>query len=262
MATDPNQQNTTKPSPVSPAVTVQTGGGTLAAGQELKPRKYRDIAPSLKESFPETEQQFFMPGRMYKGQYLVDANGIIARPQYSASEAYAELARRGDAADRGAFLNRLYALGIYGKSRPTVTGFAQRDQNAMAQAMLYANANGVTVDVALTKMAADPNVQANIKAIGVGGAARVRTTPKQDLRSVFKQASQNILGRDLSDDEVDKFVRAYNASEVTEARGGAAAPSVATAAQEAVMSAAPEEAGAMQMLGYANAVDQLMRGLA
>jgi len=260
MAVDPNQQNQQPMSRVAPALTVQTGGDALAPGQELQARKVRGVAPSLGK-LPASEQQFFAPGQMYTGQYLVDKDGQLARPQYSTDEAYSELARLGDAADRTAFLNRLYTLGVYGKSRPTVTGFASRDQNAMAQAMLYANANGVTLDVALTMMAADPNVQANIKALGIGGAARIRTTPKQDLRAVFKQASQNILGRDLSDDEVDKFVRAYNASEVREAQGGAITPSAGVAAEEAVMGTAPEEAGAMRMLGYANAVDQLLKGL-
>ena len=260
MATDPNQDNTVKPSPVAPVLTVQTGGDALAPGQELAPRKVVGAAPSL-GTIPASEASLISPTRMYTGQYLVDKDGMIARPQYSTSEAYAELAGLGDTSKRRAFLNRLYALGVYGKSRPTVTGFASRDQNAMAQAMLYANANGVTVDVALTMMAADPNIQANIKAVGVSSRARVRTTPTQDLRAVFKQASQNILGRDLSDDEVDKFVRSYNASEVREARGGVAAPTPGTAAQEAVRGAAPVEAGAMGMLRLAEIMDQSLKGI-
>lgn len=259
MAED-NQTDTTKPSPIAPALTGGSGGDVLRPGQKLPARKAISVAPSLGK-LPTSEQQYFMPGQMYTGQYLVDANGVISRPQYSVSEAYAELAAMGDATKRANVLNKLYELGVYGRSRPTTTGFAQRDQRALGEAMLYANANGVTLDVALTKMAADPNVKANIKALGVGRTPTVRTTAKQDLRQVFKQAAGSVLGRQLSDAEVEKFVRSYNAMEVSEAMGGAAVPTAQTAAMQAVEASNPEEAGAMKMLGYADVIDQLMKGL-
>lgn len=263
MAVDPNQTDTQKPSAVAPDLNIGSGGDVLQPGQRLQKRPVRGQAPSL-ETLPTSEQQYFsLVGgvKMYEGQYLVDADGMIARPQYNVNEAYSQLAALGDAANRSAFLNRLYALGVYGKSKPTVTGFAQRDQRAMAEAMLYANANGVTLDVALTKMAADPNVKANMKALGISGAGRVRTTPTQDLRAVFRQATGQVLGRQLSDAEIDKFIRSYNQAEVAEARGGAAAPSVQTAALQAAEAAAPDEAAAMGALQLTQLMENALKEL-
>jgi hypothetical protein len=70
-----------------------------------------------------------------------------------------------------------------------------------------------------------------------------------------------VLGRQLSDAEVEKFVKAYNAMEVGEAMGGAAAPSVQTAALQAAEAAAPDEAAAMGALQLAQLMDQSIKGL-
>jgi hypothetical protein len=84
----------------------------------------------------------------------------------------------------------------------------------MREAMLYANHKGVTLDVALTMMSAELGTSG-----GMGGQ-RIRTTPKQDLQAVFRQVSGNVLGRRLSDAEVEKFVKAYNRQEVSAAYVG------------------------------------------
>lgn len=235
----------------NPPPAIPSGSSNvLQPGVRLRPRKVTTVAPDMPA--PTLEEQ---TPQGYIGQGLVDSKGVLARGQYSEDEALSEIARFGTVAERAAVLNRLAVLGLYGKSRPSSTGVSSRDISAVKQALLYANTEGVTLDVALNLMAADPN----IKAKASGG--RVRTTPKQDLRAVFKQATQSVLGRDLSDAEVERFIRSYNAMEVSEAMGGAVAPSAQTAALESAQVAAPDEAGAMQLLGYANVIDQLMKGL-
>lgn len=235
-----------------PPLIPSTGSSNaLLPGVRLRPRKVVKVGegvtpPTLQEQTPQG----------YIGQNLVNKDGVLVRGQYSEDEAFSEIARFGTPTERSAVLNRLAALGLYGKSKPSSTGMMSRDISAVKNAMLYANAEGVTLDVALNLMAADPNIKAKVAA-----GARVRTTAKQDLRQVFKQAAGSVLGRQLSDAEVEKFVRSYNAMEVSEARGGAAAPTAQTAALEAVEASNPEEAGAMKMLGYADVIDQLMKGL-
>lgn len=234
-----------------PPLIPSTGSSNaLLPGVRLRPRKVTSVAEGVTVAKTEYTPQG------YTGQNLVNKDGVLVRGQYSEDEAFSEIARFGTPAERSAVLNRLAALGLYGNSKPSSTGTMSRDISAVKNAMLYANAEGVTLDVALNLMAADPNIKAK-----VAGGARVRTTAKQDLRQVFKQAAGSVLGRQLSDAEVEKFVRSYNAMEVSEAMGGAAVPTAQTAALEAVEASNPEEAGAMKMLGYADVIDQLMKGL-
>lgn len=247
------QTNTTtdEVSDTPPPLIPSGSSNALLPGVRLRPRKVVKVGegvtpPTLQEQTPQG----------YIGQNLVNKDGVLVRGQYSEDEAFSEIARFGTPTERSAVLNRLAALGLYGKSKPSSTGMMSRDISAVKNAMLYANAEGVTLDVALNLMAADPNIKAKVAA-----GARVRTTAKQDLRQVFKQAAGSVLGRQLSDAEVEKFVRSYNAMEVSEARGGAAAPTAQTAALEAVEASNPEEAGAMKMLGFADVIDQLMKGL-
>lgn len=234
-----------------PALTPSGNSNVLLPSVRLRPRKVVKVgegitAPTLQEQTPQG----------YIGQGLVDKDGVLVRGQYSEDEAFSEIARFGTPAERLAKLNRLAALGLYGKSKPSSTGTQTRDISAVKNAMLYANAEGVTLDRAIDLMAADPNIKAK-----VAGGARVRTTAKQDLRQVFKQAAGSVLGRQLSDAEVEKFVRSYNAMEVSEAMGGAAAPSVQTAALQAVQAKAPDEAAAMGALQLAQLMDQSIKGL-
>lgn len=241
-------------SPEPPPIGMSGGGGDrLVPGVKLRPRTYTTVASDLST----VEEDFVEGGKKYIGQNLVDSNGVISRSQYSEDEAYSELARFQSAAARKNFLTTLQALGLYGNSKVSSNGFANRDLSAVRQAMLYANAEGVTLDRAVAMMQADPSV----RQAAISGR-RVRTTATQDLRTVFKQVSLNTLGRQLSDAEVDKFVKAYNRSEVSEAMGGATVASPQVAAQEAVMSAAPEEAAAVGASRLASIMDQMIKGLA
>ena len=247
-ANQPVDQNTLSSEP--PPVSVGGGRNALLPGQRLLPRRVVGTAPD----FTVTDQaEFTQQG--YIGQGLVDGKGIIARGQYTEDDAYAELAKFAPA-ERFAFLRQLQALGVYGNSAPSSTGFAGRDLSAMAEALRVANATGYTVDVAMQLIAADPTYKRNAP------SRMVRTTPKQDLQAVFKQATGTILGRQLSDAEIDQFVRSYQGREVTEAMGGAAAPSASVAAQQAVEAAAPEEAAAMGALRLAELMDRRIKELA
>jgi hypothetical protein len=124
----------------------------------------------------------------------------------------------------------------------------------MQDALDWANWRGYTIDVAATMMATELGTVAPT-------GNRVRTTAKEDLRSVFKQTASSILGRNLSDSEVEKFVRSYNQKEMSDAMGGPAAPTVATAAEEAVTAAAPDEAAAMGAATLMDLFDQKIKGL-
>lgn len=235
-----------------PDISGGSGSNSLLPGQTLRPRK-AEAMPGT--TLPTSEEQFFTKDRMYTGQRLVNSKGFIERGQYSSDEAYAQLVKLGTPAQRRAVLNRFQQLGIYGKSKPSDSGFAERDKTAMKEAMLYANSIGETLDVAITRMASEVGFAPS------GAARRVRTTPKQDLTAVFRQASSSILGRQLSEAQINKFVKSYNRMETTEATGGAIAPNVQVAAQQFVEAGAPEEAQAMGALTLTNIIDNAIKGL-
>jgi len=191
----------------------------------------------------------------YVGQSLVNANGVISRGQYDPDkEAYSELAKVGNATERIAFLNSLAARGIYGSSKPSTTGFDTQDISAMKVFLRFANTQGVTSDVAYSQMLTTFK--------GGGGGRRIRTTAKEDIRSVFKDATRKMLGRDVSNDEIEKFVRAYEGKEITEAKGGVKAPSLQTAAEGQVEQQFGGEAKAIGMANLMDLMDKKIKGLA
>lgn len=255
-----SQDNTTTDSTLDlstlpPVGNIGGGGYTLLPDVQLPGRTVKGVAqtigqPNQKDILPSTTSgnEF-----IYVGQNLVNNQGILARGQYTEDEAYSELAKL-PLAERRSLQNLLYSVGAYGSSKPSRSGFNSSDFSAMREAMLYANAKGVTLDVATAMMASELGGVA-------GGGQRIRTTPKQDLQAVFRQASGQILGRRLSDAEVEKFVKAYNRMEVSEATGGAVAPSVQTAATQAVEAAAPDEAAAMGALQLTNIIDSAIKEL-
>lgn len=256
-----SQNNTTTDSTLDlsnlpPVGNIGGGGYTLLPDVQLPKRTVKGVSqtigqPNQKDILPSTTggNEF-----IYVGQNLVNSQGILVRGQYTEDEAYSELAKL-PLAERRALQNLLYSVGAYGNSKPSRSGFNSSDFSAMREAMLYANAKGVTLDVATAMMASE------LGGVGAGGGQRIRTTPKQDLQAVFRQASGQILGRRLSDAEVEKFVKAYNRMEVSEATGGAAAPSVQTAAMQAVEAAAPDEAAAMGALQLTNIIDSAIKEL-
>ena len=237
--------NATPPSDIPPGAV--SSGNTLLPTQKLQPRTVVDAT-----GYKTTTGDFDAQGR-YIGQGLVDKDGNIVRGQYG-NEAYAQLAQFKTAADRKNFLNRLYQVGLYQGSKPSPSGFNSKDLSVMQDALDWANWRGYTIDVAATMMATELGTVAN-------AGNRVRTTAKEDLRSVFKQTASSILGRTLSDSEVEKFVKSYNQKEVADAMGGAAAPTAATAAEQAVTAAAPDEAAAMGASTLMDLFDQKIKGL-
>jgi hypothetical protein len=247
----PIGKTTTDLSVTAPPMIGGSSSNALPVGQQLRPRKV-EAMPG--QTIAESEQSFFDPKTgLYTGQRLVNPKGFLERGQYSSDEAYGELAKY-TPAERRSLLNRFQQLGIYGNSKPSNSGFATRDLTAMKEAMLWANANGVTIEAAQTLMASE---------VGFSTVApkRIRTTPKQDLTAVFRQASSSILGRQLSDSEINKFVKSYNNMEVTEGTGGAIAPNVSVAAEQFVKTGAPEEAQAMGALTLTNIIDNAIKGL-
>jgi len=260
----------TQTQPVADAPGLSAGTSGLDPNQKLKPREVKlalqgfepgegDIVSSTPVSTTETTsaraREISGPTSFgYVGQNLVDSRGFITRGQYDPSkEAYAELAKM-DLVERQAFLGSLAARGLYGSGRPSPTGFDSKDFSAMGDFLRYANSQGVTSDVAYSQFLT------TFKA--TGGGRRVRTTAKEDIRAVFKDATRKMLGRDVSNDEIEKFVKAYEGKEITEGTGGVKAPSLQTAAEVQVEQQYGAEAASVGMLSLFDILDKSIKGLA
>jgi hypothetical protein len=190
----------------------------------------------------------------YTGNSLIDKNGAISRPQYDPNtEAYSYLAKM-DTGERLSFLNKLYSRNLYNGSKPSTTGFASKDIGAVQDFMLYANSKRVTGDVALSLLLAEFG--------SVGGAKAIRTTPKQDIRAIFKTVSSTTLGRELPPDVIERFVKSFEGLEITEAKGGAKAPTIANAAEAQIEQQFGAEASAVGMSALLDILDKSIKGLA
>jgi hypothetical protein len=193
----------------------------------------------------------------YVGQQLVNKSGAIERGQYDpASEAFSELSRL-ETADRTDLQNKLASIGLYGKNGRALsgTGFDSTDLSVMREFLNYANSKGLTVDAAL------PTLLSEVKPV-VGIGRVIRTTAKQDIRSVLQKTTQEILGRSLSPNEIEKFVKTYERMEITEAMGGVRAPRLDVAAEQQVQQQFGPEAQAVGALGLFDILDRKIKGQA
>jgi hypothetical protein len=260
--TDPNAP-TTPPPAQAPVIAPKVSGG-LAPDVQLGVRQ----VTATQQQFTTMPEQF-VGGRFqgpptnrnisagYIGQQLVNKSGAIARGQYDPdSEAVSELSRL-STTDRTDLQNKLASIGLYGKNGRASggTGFDSTDLSVMREFLNYANSKGLTVDAAL------PTLLSEVKPV-VGTGRVIRTTAKQDIRSVLQETTQKILGRSLSPNEIEKFVKTYERMEITEAMGGVRAPSLPVAAEEQVQQQFGPEAQAVGALGLFDILDRKIKGQA
>ena len=265
MATEPIDPNApvTPPPAQAPVIAPKVSGG-LAPDVQLGVRQ----VTATQQQFTTMPEQF-VGGRFqgpptqrnisagYIGQQLVNKSGAIARGQYDPdSEAVSELSRL-STTDRTDLQNKLASLGLYGKNGRASggTGFDSTDLSVMREFLNYSNSKGLTIDAAL------PTLLSEVKPV-VGTGRVVRTTAKQDIRSVLQKTTQEILGRSLSPNEIEKFVKTYERMEITEAMGGIRAPSLAVAAEQQVQQQFGPEAQAVGALGLFDILDRKIKGQA
>lgn len=267
--TDPNEAM--PPAPIAPTITTKSGSG-LAPDIKLPPRK-AFATPQQVNTLPQedilggapTDNQDALSRQMprgfnigYQGQQLVDKRGNITRGQYDPDkEAESELSRLGSS-DRLYFQSALSSRGLYGKNGKPLggTGFDSSDISVMKEFLRYANNKGLTVEAALPTFLSEQPAQVG------GGGRTIRTTAKQDIRSIFQDTTQKLLGRTVSPDEIEKFVKAFEGMEIKEGMGGVRAPNIGVAAEQQVQQQFGPEAQAVGALGLFDILDKKIKGQA
>lgn len=117
--------------------------------------------------------------------------------------------------------------GLYSSAKPRIAMGAWDNDSATAfkQVLAYANASGMTWDMALKNMpklddGVERNPDGSVK-VKYGPTAPHTFTPfsatltnPTDLRAVIKAGARSVLGQTLNDDEVSRFVQNYQQSEL------------------------------------------------
>lgn len=194
---------------------------------------------------------------IYDGPGLVDTTGnLLTRDgqpfyynnDYDPGTVYAGLTP----GKRAEVLQTLNDKGFYRSGKP---GDFASDLNAISTALEYANIYGISFDRAINE------IGANIPSQGGGGGAgavRYRVSNPDEVKMVARQVSQDTLGREFTQDELDRFAASFRQQELgyqQSAVGGGVvteSPSAQMAAQTFAQQVAPTEANAYKYLGYVN----------
>jgi hypothetical protein len=86
--------------------------------------------------------------------------------------------------------------------------------------------------VTLANVVADPN------RVTIGGGARYRTTPKEDLTEYLRKASLDRLGRTMTKADIDRAVAAIQSQEASK---GPQAPATSVMAEQQVVQLNPDQ---------------------
>lgn len=271
--TEFEEEATTEIGPM-PTVTAPASTRGIRPGTMLQPRVVSNVSPESGITIQGNEvvdpraSQAYNTNRSlgvavprdafgYRGSGLVDRNGVVTRGQYDVDKEVEDvMAGVGDTEIRLAYSRAFASRGLYGeKGKPSQSGLDGKDISAWKEFIRYANFNGLTVDAALPKFLAE------FKPV-VPQPSRIRTTPRENTRAVFQESVSRILGRAVPASAIEKFVRAYEQSEIREGSGGAAAPSVQVAAEQSIQQQFGDVAQANSTLQLMDVLSNKIKGLA
>lgn len=250
MATKKIQENTppttTPPGDTSGIVSTATAAIAAAAGASTQPVTYAPGQRLIVENGK---------WKVYTGEGLVDATGkVITRdgqPFYydvdnEPGVVWSSLTPR----SRNSLMDKLAAAGFMSENS---IGDYSSEMTAIAQWLQASNYSGLEKNNFLSSRLAGESVVNR----GGGSAPTYRVSNPDELKIIAKKVSQQTLGRELNDEDVDRFVKAYQAQEIAgqkQPSGGVVTQTMGSdvAAQQFAQEIAPTEANAYKYLGYVN----------
>jgi hypothetical protein len=184
----------------------------------------------------------------YTGPGLVGNEKLVTKDYYDLIADTNSIYARLTGAQRVTTMKRLVDAGFLS---PNGVGNVNSELNAMQSLLEYSNIVGRVWNEALELRLSDGPIK------GGGGPARtIRTTSPQDLAKVAQNVAQNTMGRGLTEEELNRFVKSYQDQEIAMQRPGggviADAPSIDVAAERFVQENQPKEESAYRYLGYMN----------
>jgi hypothetical protein len=152
-------------------------------------------------------------------------------------------------------------------------GLSSADISAFQDYLRYANIRGVDYEKALYLYKDDNPINPYLQAGGGGGGGRKaprQVTNPDDLKAVFKKASQDLLGRAIDDNVAEQFVQSFQNQQIQQQTqmdtqsGGvvAQAPDAGVAAEKMIERKFGEEVRVQNAVNFGGIMDQMIKGLA
>jgi len=243
--------------PQTPPADSDSGG--LSAAQQAM------LDAQKNSAVQEAEQILYAPGdrlivkngkwEIYQGPGLVTADGKVADRgdgpfYYDIRNEPGIVWSSKSPQDRYLLMQQLVTAGFLSSS--SIDDYSSQI-NAISQWLQASNFTGLEKDNFLKNQIAGKPINPQV---GAGGPARqyVVSSPAE-LKIIAKRVSQETLGRELNDDDIAKFIKAYQSQELDAQKSSgiiARVPGADVAAQEFAQESAPTEAQGYQFLGYVN----------
>jgi len=188
--------------------------------------------------------------QVYKGPGLVNAKGkIVTESYYNLSDEPGRLWASYNPRERAAKMEQLVSAGFL--STAGLDDYSSQI-NGIAQWLQASNYLGLEKENTLASLiAGGPQISRG----GGGGSPKYVVSNPEELKVIAKKVSQETLGRELNDEDIDRFVKAYQSQELQAQKASGVVTRVAgsdVAAQQFAEQTAPTEAKAYEYLGYIN----------
>ena len=168
-------------------------------GANLTPAQQRHVKQSVRRS----EMFDGTPVEYYTGEFLVNADGVIARPPYNPKKDTYDILYSLRPAQWRAVQQILVATGKYGDVRPYNKNITDRDQEVFSELLMSANVVGTTWDVALARLIARGGTFSG------SGNQKYRSPMADPVKGVTDAVAER-LGRQLTTGDVDTVVAALS----------------------------------------------------
>lgn len=184
----------------------------------------------------------------YTGPGLVTDDGQILRDsetgqiitEYNLDSDPEQYYRSFSPAARNNLMEKLYKAGFFSVGKP---GDFLDELNALKNAMYAGNLFGMDVQHVANARIANMPVQP-------GTGVRRRVTAAEDLKTIAKQVSRQTIGRELSEEQLNRFIASYQGVERAGGVGGEQPMSADVAAQKFTQEQEPIESRGYQYLSY------------
>lgn len=194
--------------------------------------------------------------KVYTGEGLVDATGkVVTRDgqpyYYDVDNEPGVVWSSLSPVSRNNLMEKLATAGFMS---PNSIGDYSSEMTAISQWLQASNYSGLEKSNFLSSRLAGESIPTRG---GGGSAPTYRVSNPDELKLIAKKVSQETLGRELNDEDVDRFVKAYQAQEIAgqkQPSGGVVTQTMGAdvAAQQFAQESAPTEAAAYEYLGYVN----------
>jgi hypothetical protein len=172
--------------------------------------------------------------------------------------------------ERDQVLKTLFERGQYGGAKMQ-NGLGASDISAFQDLLYYANINNLdgqwqkALELYKQKFPINTSLQA-----GSGSKVPRQVTNPDDLKAVFKKASQDLLGRTLDDKFAEQFVTSFQNQQVQQQTqmdtqsGGVVvqAPDAGVSAENMIEQKFGQEVRVQNAVNFGNIMDQMIKGLA